>query len=109
MRASRFAALLGLALLTGTAAAHQAPSGMEYDPWCCSGKDCAPIPARDVRTAPEGFVVTLQPGDHPMVTEPQRFVVPYGQEKPSTDGGYHICLYPTQDALRCFYAPGMGS
>jgi len=108
MRAASILAL-GLLLLASAAQAHQAPSGMEYSSFCCNGQDCAPIPAQTVRTSPAGYVVVLQPGDHPMVTERQEFVVPYGKELPSTDGGYHICLYPTQEVLRCFYAPGMGS
>ncbi len=40
--------LIGIATLFALASnpstAHQAKSGMAYEPWCCNGKDCAEIP-----------------------------------------------------------------
>ena len=37
-----------VALLPALAVAHSAPVGWHYDSWCCSGRDCAPIPQEEV-------------------------------------------------------------
>lgn len=91
--------------------AHDAPSGMKYDAFCCNGDnhtgDCQPITARSVKVTSAGYVVTLGPGDHRLVTVSHRYVVPFADARASTDGEYHACLYPTEDTLRCFYAPPM--
>ena len=93
------------ALLAGPAAAHEFYSG-----WCCNQRDCAPIPASSVTPSPEGYVIVLRPGDHPMVTREQRFVIPYDAKMtPSPDGRFHLCLYPTQEQVRCVYRPEVGS
>lgn len=80
-----------------------------YDPWCCSGSDCADIPAKAVKAVAGGYLVTLVPGDHHMVTKPHTFLIPHDKRRDSPDGLYHICLYPTENDMRCFYAPSMGS
>jgi hypothetical protein len=89
--------------------AHTAPSGMKYDAYCCKGTemhgDCAPIPFSDVQTTSKGWVITLHPGDHPMVTKVHVFTKEYGSERHSTDGQYHICLFPNENNVQCFYAP----
>ncbi|PDT41272.1 MULTISPECIES: hypothetical protein [Sinorhizobium] len=89
--------------------AHQAGGGWAYPPACCKandlGGDCAAIPASDVSKARRGFSVTLRPGDHPLATRSHWFFIPYGDEIPSGDGDYHICLHPTEDDLNCFFAP----
>jgi hypothetical protein len=89
--------------------AHQAGSGWTYPPACCKdedlGGDCAAIPSSDVRKGTRGFSVTLLPGDHHLATRSHRFFIPYGDEIPSGDGNYHICLHPTEDNLNCFFAP----
>jgi hypothetical protein len=54
-----------------------------------------------------GYRVTLNPGDHHMVTHQHVFFMPTSEAKVSTDGSYHACLFPTEDTLRCFYAPPM--
>ena len=90
------------------AAAHKAKSGMAYEAWCCSGKDCAEIPDESVSAGPDGWVVTLWPGQHPMVTKPIHRVIPYRTARPSEDGRFHLCLWPTEADDRCFYAPPQG-
>jgi hypothetical protein len=97
--------VLALLLLAGPASAHEFYSG-----WCCNQRDCAPIPVSSVSTTREGYVIVLHPGDHPMVTVEQRFVVPLDQEMTvAPDGRWHVCLYPTQGQLRCVYRPQVGS
>jgi len=101
--------LAGAATLLATAArGHSSPGGMEYDAYCCNGKDCHPIDARHVRAARGGFVVTLNVGDHPMVTKPLRVMVAYPDARPATDGEYHACVFPA-DTLRCLYVPAGGA
>lgn len=102
-----------IALLASVPAmAHDAPSGMKYDAWCCNGDnhtgDCQAVPARTVKVTSAGYVVTLVPGDHRLVTKPHEFTVLFNDARMSTDGEYHLCLYPTEDFMRCFYAPPMG-
>lgn len=89
--------------------AHQPSSGWTYPPACCKGNDvggdCDAIPSWDVRKGPRGFSVILQPGDHHLATRSHNFFIPYGDEIPSGDGNYHLCLHPTEDNVNCFFAP----
>lgn len=88
---------------------HPARGHEWYDPWCCSGKDCERIASESVRPVDGGYVVTVLPGQHPMVTKPHTFMVPADKTRTSLDGDYHICLFPTENDMRCFYVPPMGS
>jgi len=105
--------------------AHQSGSGWAYPPSCCKGKDfggdCEAIPRSRVRKGPGAFSVILHPGDHHLVTRNQSFLIPYGNESPSGDGDFHICLQPTDEAneadgigrggryhMNCFFAPPDG-
>jgi len=96
------------------ARAHEAPSGMSYPPDCCQGTradgtgDCDPIPSSSVREIPGGWVITIGPGDHPLATKKHVFVKKYGEERRSTDGAYHICLWPDENTARCFLSPDKG-
>lgn len=78
-----------------------------YPASCCSGTDCAPIGPQSVRETNGGYVVTIQPGTHPMwrSDRPAPLVVriPYREAKPSPDGAWHICLNG-QGELLCFFA-----
>lgn len=89
--------------------AHQTSSDWTYPPACCNGNDvggdCDAIPSRVVSKGRRGFSVILQPGDHHLATRSHKFFIPYGDEIPSGDGNYHICLHPTEDNLNCFFAP----
>lgn len=89
--------------------AHQTSSGWTYPPACCKGYDvggdCERIPDTDVTKGPLGFSVLLHPGDHHLVTRSQLFLISYGDEIPSGDGHFHICLHPTEDHVNCFFAP----
>jgi hypothetical protein len=98
--------------MIGTAGAHQAPAGWAYPPICCNGNrehgDCQPIADRTVKPVAGGFRLTLAPGDHHMVTHAHVFDIPQSQAKPSPDGRYHVCLYPNEDRVQCFFAPPPG-
>jgi hypothetical protein len=80
-----------------------------YDPFCCSGRDCAPIPFSAVTITEDGYLVTLGPGDHIMVRSPVEHLAPYGEVRESRDDSFHACLFPDQSVLRCLYAPPFGS
>lgn len=67
--------------------------------------DCHRLPGSHVKKGRNGFSVLVHPGEHPAVTKQQQFLIPYGSELPSGDGDFHICLYPTQDHVNCFFAP----
>lgn len=95
-----------------TGYAHQA-RGWTYPPACCKGSDvggdCQRIPAETVTKGRHGFSVVLRPGDHHLVTRVLNFLIPYGDEIPSGDSDFHICLHPTQDHMNCFFAPPTAS
>lgn len=92
--------------------AHQAQSGFTYEPFCCNGDgdsgDCQRISSKTVLPGPGGYEVTLLPGDHKLVTHRHVFLIPQAQTRESPDGDYHLCLYPNEDTVRCFYAPPLG-
>lgn len=108
-----FALLLVVIWAAVKASAHDAPSGMVYDGWCCNGNrhtgDCAPIPASAVTYRGDGWVIHLGQGDHLKVTQPHEYFVPQGTERRSTDGEYHACLYPSENDIRCLFVPSQGS
>ncbi|MDK1490379.1 hypothetical protein QN219_09945 [Sinorhizobium sp. 7-81] len=111
MPSALFAAGAFLGLLTHVEA-HPTASDWTYPPACCKGDhstgDCQAIPGRDVSKGRHGFTVVLHPGDHHLVTKKQRFLIPYGDEIPSGDNDYHICLHPTEEHMNCFFAPPDG-
>jgi hypothetical protein len=102
------AAAAAFALSPFTLHAHQAPSGWSYPVRCCSGIDCGEIPASAVKEPPQGYRITLKPGDHVMVKAPFETTVPYAAAKPARDGAYHICLSPALKVL-CFFAGPRGA
>ncbi len=95
-----------------TADAHTMVTGWAYPPACCRGSelggDCERIPDASVSKGQRGFSITLRPGDHHLVTREHRFKIPYGDEIPSGDSDYHICLHPTEHHMNCFFAPPDG-
>jgi hypothetical protein len=90
-------------IIWSEARAHEAPSGWSYPVQCCSNRDCAEIPASRVKESPQGYRVTLVPGDHDFVKAQTSWLIPYEKTKPSPDGVYHICISPTMTML-CFFA-----
>lgn len=92
--------------------AHDAASGWQYELFCCNGNshngDCQMISSETVRIIDGGYQVTLAPGDHRLATRSHIFRLPQSTARRSQDGEYHLCLYPTEDTPRCFYAPDMG-
>lgn len=76
-----------------------------YSAGCCSGHDCAPIPFEAVVRGEDGWVVLLEPGQHPMAPMGGRWVMPYGApgEQMSQDGYFHACILPMTQRLQCLY------
>lgn len=89
--------------------AHHTQRQWKYPPACCRGNevggDCEPIPGAEIKKGRKGFSVHLHPGDHHAATREHLFFVPYGNELPSGDSDFHICLHPNEDYLDCFFAP----
>lgn len=109
----RRALALAVAMMAAPVLAHDAAMGWKYDGWCCNGDsmtgDCQNIPDRSVKVTPRGYQVTLDVGDHRLVTKRHEFLVTWDKVRPSGDSSYHACLFPSEDVLRCFYAPPQGS
>jgi len=104
-------ALAGVVLVL-TAIAARAHSW--YDLECCSGRDCAPVSAKHVSATPNGWLVELAQGDHPMMgpdREPLTVLIPYddGKVRRSRDSDFHACVRPYMAGLYCLYIPEMGS
>lgn len=90
--------------LAGSAFAHEAPTGWRYPYACCSDRDCNMIDADRVREGPDGYEVTLLPGDHDFVKDsPVSYLIPYERTKDSPDGAFHICISPSLKLI-CFFA-----
>jgi hypothetical protein len=92
------------------------PLGWDYPAGCCNSAatspngDCAPISSAYVTEGPDGYVIDLPIGSHPKLkTKGYRGLVPYGKERASPEGNYHICLQ-TDGAYRyCFFAGARGA
>ena len=94
-----------VALLPALAVAHSAPVGWHYDSWCCSGRDCAPIPQEEVHVTPDGYLVTIPASSTSARLEK---LFRYDEVRMSGDGQYHACVVPGSGDFRCLYVPPMG-
>lgn len=109
-------------LLAGPAAAHS-----WYDSDCCSDKDCAPVSPSAITIRSDGYLATLNPGDHPTVVRRTSRLIPFTDPdvRPSLDGEWHVCVAPfftdygdmgrmsgvqtgNSEPL-CIYVPGAGA
>ena len=105
-------AVFALAYFAGQAWGHEAPTGWSYPVSCCNGTaeegDCQSIPASSVKAVDGGYQITLRPGEHHLVTKDHSWLKSMGETRVSKDDNYHVCLYPNEETLRCFFAPPMG-
>lgn len=93
--------------------AHMAATGWAYPISCCADYDCKEIPSERVQTLPQGYKITLWPGDHEFVTQGIWFLIDYGDKrlKDSPDGYYHICITdaeptrPWTSKVVCLFVP----
>lgn len=97
--AGKIATLLALGTLLVLSALNEAKSHEFYDPWCCSGQDCAPA---QVEHLPDGSIrATTKYGT--------AVFPPSIRRRPSPDGRYHACIPPwaktPEGKARCIYAP----
>lgn len=99
VRAAAGAALL-LAVLPGTAVAHEPYIGLENSQGqnCCSGQDCHPTSFCSPKGGGEGVVV-----DGACVALRS---IPPGNLLASPDGGPHYCKTPYETIPRCVLLPG---
>jgi hypothetical protein len=99
-----------LALLAAAPAwGHTAPTGWAYDNFCCGGQDCQSITLDHVEITPEGYVVTLGPGDHKTAKREHRKMFRYEDVRRSQDENFHACILPNSQELRCLYVPDFGT
>jgi hypothetical protein len=90
------------------------PLGWKYDAGCCRsaeepGGDCAPIASQYVEERADGYHINLPVGAHPrLIKKGYSGVVPYGVERRSPEGNYHICLTTDGTHRFCFYAGARG-
>lgn len=106
---ARVLAVCAAVALAGAALAHRAPAGWEYDPECCSARDCAQVRPGAIREVAGGYSVVIEPGTHMMVPAGSpRFeaFVPFGDPRirPSGDEHRHACLSAWRH-LYCIYVP----
>jgi hypothetical protein len=101
--------LVGLIIAGSPTGAHMAPSGWSYDPWCCGGHDCQPIPADRVRITAEGFLVTIRAGEHMTARRDHERLFTFDEVRESGDMNYHACILPRTQEFRCLYVPPFGS
>ena len=98
----KVAILVTLAILAWlglkTAVGHEAPRGWVYGLECCSDRDCAPIPEKNVKPI-EGGNYLLNTGE---IVGPDKI-------KRSQDEDYHLCRSPHSGHIFCLYVPPMGS
>lgn len=88
-------ALFVLALIASApASAHSWYTGIKNadGQLCCSGSDCAPLPAGDVTEVEGGYY-----------THTYDQVVPFSRVQPSPDGDFHACFWGGR--IRCFFGP----
>lgn len=74
---------------------------------CCVAGWCRPIPCSAVRHDGKRYVLTLRPGDHPMVSKPTRWVVDERSVDLSPDEKCYACAGGT--TLRCLLVGSAGS
>lgn len=102
------ATILGVLIISLCVAAfaHEAPQGWSYDPACCSGADCRPLPNGMVEPTTAGWLVKFT-GE----------TVPYNDKKirHSGDQNFHWCAMSAKNKefmkgpTRCLYVPDFGS
>ena len=84
------------------AGAHE-HNGMKYDPWCCSGKDCAPAQVEFIGNGKIRATTKHGTGVFDMRSLPRHRL------KTSTDGQFHACLAwwgkTAAEKARCIYVP----
>lgn len=72
-----------------------------YPPQCCSSIDCEPVSADVITETKQGFYVEVCSAIRPGVCA--KGFVPRGKEKPSQDGGYHVCF--SSERIICLFVP----
>jgi hypothetical protein len=82
-----------------------------YDHDCCNTTDCFPVADAVVTATPNGWLVRIKPGDHPLAFKESTFLVPYTNDKVrmSQDEKFHVCLGKHTNTLFCIYVPGTGA
>lgn len=70
-----------------------------YEPACCSGRDCEPLPPEAVEDMGDGWRVHYVAKSGFTVNE----FVPLGKQRPSQDGRFHGCASKVR--FLCLYVP----
>jgi hypothetical protein len=96
--------ILAIAAMTATAAAaHDAPSGWQYENSCCSNRDCRELSASEIGEVWNGYHIKIST---------QGEIVPYRSPKikDSPDGHFHWCSHGglNSGGTICLYVPPRG-
>jgi hypothetical protein len=96
---SIWALILSIAVaFVGSCKAHEAPSGMQYDSFCCHDMDCAPA----IESHQDGMNLVITTPQGTMVVRPDDTNVKW---LPSMDGRLHGCQMPYTHIPLCVYIP----
>ena len=87
--------VIAASLILGSASvqSHQAPSGWQYDGYCCGNADCMPIDKSEYRDGRWYYSTRL--GTHPIDKNTIY--------RPSGDNLTHLCVF--QNRAHCIYMP----
>lgn len=87
-----------LMLLSGSAWAHDAPSGWTYPLACCSDYDCREVPDAAIIEGPDGYTIRATGEVIPMTSRKVRN---------SPDGQFHWCSVAGKDdtGTICLFVP----
>lgn len=96
--------MIGVALVLQLVGFRTASTHEWYEAECCSGKDCRPVPSKDVRENADGTWTYLPEGVHFTVNQVRR----------SKDARVHVCYVCQLDESgrrncwgRCLYLPDL--
>lgn len=105
------ALVVAFVAFAGKALAHEAPSGWEYDPYCCDERDCRQLNPDEVHEDGDYYVWASEKSG-----ATHRIHRGSSNVRASGDGHFHGCELPARDGgmpsvtdyrFRCLYIPLM--
>lgn len=90
------AVLAVLVFFVATARAHEAPTGWSFDPACCGGNDCKPVPTSEITVTAEGYKIATTGEVIPFQSTKVRVSpdgMPYRCSVGGLPTGHTYCIY----------------